>query len=189
MLVEKDRKVAVSYVLTVEGEEVDRAESTNPLEFIFGHGFLLPRFEEEVAGLAEGSEFSFELSPEEGYGVYVEQNVVGVPLDIFEIDGELQWDLLRVGNAIPMQMRGGGTMVGRVREVGEEVVTMDFNHELAGKSLRFSGRIEHVAMATEDELAELSHHHCCGGGGECGGGGDCGCGGGHGSCGGGGCGC
>ena len=66
MLVEKDRKVALSYVLVVEGKEVDRAESSNPLEFVYGHGRLLPRFEENIVGLAEGDEFAFGLTPEEG---------------------------------------------------------------------------------------------------------------------------
>lgn len=175
MLVEKDRKVALSYVLTVEGKEVDRAESTTPLEFIYGHGSLLPQFEANIAGLGEGETFSFELSPEEGYGGYVEQNVVSIPKEVFIIEGELQEDLLKIGTSVPMQMRGGGTMVGRVKAVEGEKVIMDFNHELAGKTLQFVGKVEHVESLSEEELAEmLAPHHCCGGHGGCGDG-DCGC--------------
>jgi peptidyl-prolyl cis-trans isomerase len=183
MLVEKDRKVALSYVLVVDGKEVDRAESSNPLEFVYGHGRLLPRFEENIVGLAEGDEFSFELTPEEGYGEYREQNIVRVPKDIFVIEGKLQEDLLRIGSEVPMQMRGGGTMIGRVKEVGESEVTMDFNHELAGKFLQFSGRVEHVDEVSSEELAAMHEHHCCcGGHGDCDEGG-CGCGDhGHGHC-------
>lgn len=175
MLVEKDRKVALSYILTVEGKEVDRAESSNPLEFIYGYGNLLPKFEANIAGLGEGEAFSFELAPEEGYGAYVEQNVVAIPKDIFIIEGELQEDLLRIGTSVPMQMQGGGTMVGRVKAVVGDQVTMDFNHELAGKTLHFVGKVEHIELVSEEELAEIHEpHHCCGGHGECGGGG-CNC--------------
>lgn len=175
MFVEKDRKVALSYVLTVDGKEVDRAESLNPLEFIFGYGNLLPQFEANIAGLGEGDDFSFELAPEDGYGVYIEQNVVAIPKDIFVIEGEVQEDLLRIGAAVPMQMRGGGTMVGRVKAVDGDRVTMDFNHELAGKTLHFVGRVEHIESVSEAELAEmLASHHCCDGHGGCGDGG-CGC--------------
>lgn len=181
MIVEKDRRVALSYSLIVEGQEVDHAGSTNPLEFIYGQGHLLPRFEENISGLAEGESFSFELSPEEGYGQYMEQNVVQIPKDVFVIDGVLQEDLLEIGSVVPMQMHGGGTMIGRVQKVEEAVVTMDFNHELAGKVLQFSGKVEHVEEVSEEELETMrSQHHCCGGHGGCG---EEGCGhGGHGHC-------
>lgn len=169
MIVEKDRRVALSYTLIVEGQEVDHAGSTNPLEFIYGQGYLLPRFEENISGLAEGESFSFELSPEEGYGQYMDQNVVQIPKDVFVIDGVLQEDLLEIGSVVPMQMHGGGTMIGRVQKVEEAVVTMDFNHELAGKVLQFSGKVEHVEEVSEEELEAMrSQHHCCGGHGGCG---------------------
>lgn len=163
MKITKNCKVALSYVLHVEGEECDRAESTNPLVFFYGHGQLLPAFEEQIEGLQVGENFEFNLSPVQGYGVHNEQNVIKLPLDLFIIDGELQEDLLKIGAKVPMQTRTGATIVGRVMNVEEQEVTMDFNHELAGKELHFIGRIEQVEQATEEELQQLAHQGCHGG--------------------------
>ena len=66
----------------------------------------------------------------------------------------------------------GGVMPGTVVKVGEEHVTMDFNHQMAGKDLHFTGEILKVREATEDELKN-GLKRSCGGcqGGNCGDGG------------------
>jgi FKBP-type peptidyl-prolyl cis-trans isomerase SlyD len=86
----------------------------------------------------------------------------------------------------------GAVIPGVVIEVSEDSVKMDLNHQMAGKTLRFTGEVLTVREATEKELTEGLHGeyvHRCGGchGGGCGGGchGDCGddCGCGDGDCG------
>lgn len=179
MKVQNDCKVSVSYELMVNGRLEDQADASAPLEFIFGQGQLLPAFEDALEGLEAGQEFKMTLSPEEGYGIYNEKNKVKLPLHIFEFDGEVAYDILKVGNTIPMQMQGGGTMMGRVLAVDEDHTLMDFNHPLAGETLHFTGRVEKVEQATEEELAQLEAEYSCGSGcgSSCGDGGhDCGCG-------------
>jgi hypothetical protein len=89
----------------------------------------------------------------------------------------------------------GAVIPGVVLEVNEDSVKMDLNHQMAGKTLRFTGEILTVREATEKELREVLHgeyvHTCggCHGHGGCSGGcgdGDCGSGCGDGDCG---CGC
>ena len=48
MNVSKDKAISVSYILRVDGEIVDQAEPTNPLEFIFGKGMLIKAFEKNI---------------------------------------------------------------------------------------------------------------------------------------------
>ena len=157
MTIQDEKVVALTYTLMVDGEKRDQATKENPLEFIFGLGYLLPRFEENIAGKTVGDTFEFVLSPEEGYGVYDEQAVVDLPKHIFEIDGKIQEQLLVVGQVIPMMNQAGGVIPGKVLAVSDDTVKMDFNHELAGKELHFFGTVEAIRDATDKELTEGLH--------------------------------
>jgi len=166
--------VALSYTLVVDGVVKDQTSNEKPLEFIFGMGYLLPKFEENVKGKTVGDKFEFTLSPEEGYGVSDPSAVIELPKNVFEIDGKIQEDILVVGNSIPMMTQAGGVVTGRVVEIGSDTVKMDFNHELADKVLNFSGEIVSVREATEKEINEGLHgeragHNCSGNCSSCGG--------------------
>ena len=78
MKISDEKVVSLIYTLMVDGVEADRADNENPLEFIFGLGYLLPKFEENISGLEPGEKFAFTLSPKEGYGEYVEEAVVEI---------------------------------------------------------------------------------------------------------------
>ena len=156
----------------MDGRVKDQATEENPLEFIYGLGYLLPKFEEYLLGKTVGDTFEFVLSPAEGYGVYDKQAVIELPKSIFEIDGKIQEQLLVVGQVIPMMNQAGGVIPGKVVAVADNSVTMDFNHELAGKELHFTGKVTGIRDATDKELEEGLHgeractHDCssCGGG-------------------------
>jgi FKBP-type peptidyl-prolyl cis-trans isomerase SlyD len=175
MTIQDEKVVALTYTLQVDGEVKDQATEEQPLEFIYGLGYLLPKFEEYLLDKTVGDTFEFVLSPEEGYGVYDEQAVVELPKHIFEIDGKIQEQLLVVGQVIPMMNQAGGVIPGKVLEVRPESVKMDFNHDLAGKELHFTGKVIAIRDATEKELTDGLHgeraaqgctHDCstCGGG-------------------------
>ena len=172
MTIQDEKVVSLTYTLLVDGEVKDQATEENPLEFIYGLGYLLPKFEEYLKGKKVGDTFAFDLSPEEGYGVYDAQALVDLPKHIFEVDGKLQEHLLFEGSVIPMMNQAGGVIPGKVVEVGDEHVKMDFNHELAGKDLHFNGTVIGIRDATEKELTEGLHgeractHDCssCSGG-------------------------
>lgn len=177
MKVEKNKVVAVSYELEVEGQIADKSGADKPLEYIHGTGMLLPKFEANLEGKEPGDTFGFTLTPEEGYGEYDDRYKVELPLSAFEINGEVRKDLLVPGRVIPMFNSEGQVVQGKVETVGENSVTMDFNHPMAGKTLHFTGKVESVRSATDKELTEGLHGEylpkegChCGGGchGDCG---------------------
>lgn len=179
MKIEKNIVVALSYTLYKDnenGEVIEVCDASKPLEFIFGSGLLLPKFEENIAGLATGDEFDFALSPKEAYGERTNDAIVEVPLNIFKVNGQLQSDLLYAGNQIPMRDAQGNPLTGTVVRVEEakDVVIMDFNNPLAGVELYFSGKIESLREATEEEIANGLHRGCggchCDGNSGCGGG-------------------
>lgn len=160
--------VSLSYTLTVNGVVVDSTTAENPLQFVYGAGYLLPKFEEYIAGLSAGDKFEFTLSAAEGYGEVVAEAVVELPKSVFMIDGAIEDGLLEVGNQIPMSTQDGQRLLGVVKTLGEEMVTMDFNHPMAGQTLNFSGEIVAVREATD---ADMMHGQVAGEGCGCG----CGC--------------
>ncbi len=158
--VENKKVVSLSYELRLDQEGadvVDQASKENPLTFLYGAGQLLPAFEANIKDLGEGDKFSFQLSPAEGYGEVEEQFFVELPKNIFMQDGKLI-DELKVGAYIPMTDPQGNQLRGKVVSIGEETVTMDFNHPLAGRTLFFSGEVVGVRDASEEEL-DHGHAH------------------------------
>lgn len=157
MTIEKNKVVALSYELEVDGRTADKAGADAPLEYIHGTGMLLPKFEAAVHGKAAGEEFAFTLTPEEGYGTYNPNYLVRLPLKAFEVDGKVREELLVIGRTLPMLNSEGQVVQGTVAAVTEDSITMDFNHPMAGKILNFKGKVESVRDATEKELREGLH--------------------------------
>ena len=167
MKAENNKMVAVDYKLTVDGQIADQSRPGQPLEFIFGTGMLLPKFEEAILGKEPGEKVAFTLEPKDGYGEFIADAVVDLPKNIFMVDGKLAEDILFVGSQVPMSDAQGNRMMGVVKEVGDETVKMDFNHPLAGKAVRFDGKILTVRDATPEELQPAhgcgcgcDHDHC-----------------------------
>jgi FKBP-type peptidyl-prolyl cis-trans isomerase SlyD len=66
------------------------------------------------------------------------------------------------GAQLQLTNQDGQPMSGVVQKISEDKVTMDFNHQLAGKELHFTGYIASLREATEEEI---SHGHVHGPGG------------------------
>lgn len=188
----ENKYITVAYELytTEEGERelIEKAPANHPFQFISGMGLTLDAFEAQITGLKKGDKFDFTLSVEEAYGPYVPEAVQSVPKNIFEIDGKLNTDYIYEGAVVPLQNSEGERFNGTITEIGEELITVDLNHPLAGKELNFVGEVTENREATTQEVADmvkmLTGGGCgsCGGGckgGDCGGGcgGDCSCGG------------
>ena len=153
MKAENNKMVAVDYTLTVDGKIADRSRPGQPLEFIFGTGMLLPKFEAAIVGKEPGEKVSFTLAPADGYGEIVDDAIVDLPKTIFMVDGKLAEDILFVGSQIPMANAQGQRMLGVVKEIGDDTVMMDFNHPMAGKTLNFDVEVISVRDVTPEDLA------------------------------------
>jgi FKBP-type peptidyl-prolyl cis-trans isomerase SlyD len=173
--------VTLTYNLHVDdenGEMIEQATETQPLEFLYGAGAMLPKFESQLAGLREGEPFTIKLNKNDAYGDLNEEAVVELPKHVFLVDGKFDDELIQVGNTVPMMSSNGQRLNGLVLEVNEEIIKMDFNHPLAGEDLFFAGKVLAVREASDEEVAQiLSGGGGCGcgsGGGGCGSGSDCG---------------
>jgi FKBP-type peptidyl-prolyl cis-trans isomerase SlyD len=175
MKIAENTFVALDYKLVVDGAVADQSQPGQPLKFAFGMGMLLPKFEAAVEGLEPGAEFAFTLSAADGYGEVIPEAVVELPKAVFEVNGEVEPGLLEVGNMIPMADQQGNRMMGRVAAVAD-VVTMDFNHPMAGKTLDFTGKVVDVRELSPEDLQGFAGGGSCGCGSEgCDCGDDCSC--------------
>lgn len=166
MIINLNKHTAITYTLksgNADGKVLETVNSTKPVEFIFGKGSLLPSFENNLNGLTAGDDFEFTIPSEEAYGTFNESLIVELNKDMFAQDGVVNEEMLAIGNQIPMQDSQGRRMNGKVTELKEDKVVMDFNHPLAGQALFFSGKVETVREATYDELNPPAHQGCgCG---------------------------
>ena len=165
--ISEKKVVTITYDLSVTDENqekvlIESAEAEAPMVFLFGQSGLPEEFERQLDGKQAGDDFSFSLTPEQAYGEYDEQAVVDIPKNVFEIDGKVDNEMLQIGNFLPMADNQGHHMQGKVVEIGEEAVKMDFNHPLAGMVMHFDGKVASVREATQEEL---DHGHVHGEGG------------------------
>ncbi|ECQ7453416.1 peptidylprolyl isomerase [Campylobacter jejuni] len=190
MAIEKNSVVSMFYELkdANTNEVLESNLYSQPISFILGKGQILESLEEEVMKLDCPSNADVVIKKEKGLGEYDENAVQTLPKEQFAgID-------LKVGMELFGEGENGETVRVTVKEIGENDVTIDYNHPYAGRDLLFSLNIVDARAASEDEILTgiIAGSHSCG----CGSGhgrdhhhghghghGGCGC------CGGGGCGC
>ena len=168
MTIDINSVVTLNYKLSnhTTGEKIEETNSQNPMVFLYGVGSLMPEFENNLHGKKIGDTFDFSIEADNAYGQQSEENIVMIPLNVFQDEsGKINEDEIKVGALVPMSDSEGNHMRGQVKEINSEFVKMDFNHPLAGQNLHFSGEILDVRKATEDELAHGhvhgpgGHHH------------------------------
>ena len=181
--------VAFSYRLTnaADGSLLFEAKENAPDVMVYGATpDVIPGLLATLKGLGAGDKFSVTLPPEVAFGPRMDENVMELEREIFVRDGELAEEVV-VGAELPMMTQEGFTVKGKILDITDKIVKMDFNHPFAGMTVEFNGKVEEVREAT---LEELNPHHGCGcgcGDHGCGDGCGSGCGHDHGGCGCGGC--
>jgi len=157
MSITQDQVVSIHYTLRDDaGEIIDRSAEGEPLAYLHGHGNLIPGLERELTGKNTGDRLQVRIAPAEAYGDYDHELVQQVPRRALKGIADV-----RVGMRLQTQSSQGARAV-TVTGVSGDMVTLDGNHPLAGKSLNFEVEVAGVRAATEEEL---SHGHVHGAGG------------------------
>jgi len=125
--------VSVHYTGTLEdGTEFDSSRGKDPLTFTIGAGQMITGFDNAVRGMKVGEIKTVTLPPEEAYGPHHADLVAVLSRDQFP-----EGITLTIGQRVPMQNDLGQQFMATIIEIGPSTVTIDANHELAGKSLIF----------------------------------------------------
>ncbi|HZH72978.1 MAG TPA: FKBP-type peptidyl-prolyl cis-trans isomerase, partial [Mariniphaga sp.] len=139
--ISKNLMVTLRYDLHLEdenGQLIEKTTDEQPLQFLFGAGEMLPKFESQLEGLQEGEDFTIRLAKDEAYGDVNEDAIVDLPKHVFVVDGKIDEELIAVGNVVPMMSSNGQRLNGQVLNIDDDTVKMDFNHPLAGEDLFFA---------------------------------------------------
>lgn len=127
-------RVTVHYIGTLDnGRIFDQRDEDQPLTFTLGNQEIFEALEQEIIGMSVGSVKNIFLPKEQAYGVRVEENLLKVSRDMFPADREL-----RVGQKLSIELGGKEKRKMRIRNVDEQEVLLDGNHDLAGCNLTFA---------------------------------------------------
>ena len=140
MVIKKGDKIKVEYTGTLDDGKVfdssKHGEHSHPLEFEVGSGQIIPGFDKAVVGMKKGEEKEIKLKPEEAYGMPNPKMVQKVPRDKFPAEKEPKPGML-IGLGTP----DGKQIPAKIVEVNDKEITLDLNHPLAGKTLKFKIKI------------------------------------------------
>lgn len=148
---------------------VHQTDVKDPEKIVYGvtPGVIRP-LEEAIEGLEPGGEFDLIVKSDDAFGPHDPEQVVPLEKEIFIVDGKFDSDMIKKGAYVPMMTADGMRINGLVTEVTDDKVTLDFNHPLAGKDVRFKGKIIAVRDATPEELKPQHGCGCGCNGGDCG---------------------
>jgi FKBP-type peptidyl-prolyl cis-trans isomerase SlpA len=130
-------------VATEDGMDLVSTFGNKPSTLQMGSGELAPPLEDCLIGLTDGDERSFTLDTHSAFGPRNPQFVQRIgrsdlpPGSQAELHGVIEIIEPTKMNEISGHKTGGRKIAGRVVALDDETVTLDFNHPLAGRSIRF----------------------------------------------------
>jgi peptidylprolyl isomerase len=114
-----------------DGTVFDSSDTHGALKFTIGKSMVIPGFDEAVLGMKLGETKTVTIPPEKGYGPRKEELLIKIdktelPPDLDPVVGQ-RLEFTKDKQRLQLT----------VAEVGDDVVTFDANHPLAGKTLVF----------------------------------------------------
>ncbi len=128
VLVKEGDVVSVHYTGKLsDGTVFDSSVGRDPLSFTVGAGQMISGFDQAVVGMSLNGKKTVTLSPEEAYGPFEESLVIFAEAKNFENFDEISEGMIIYAN----------NRRGKIVEKKSDGALIDFNHELAGKTLIF----------------------------------------------------
>jgi FKBP-type peptidyl-prolyl cis-trans isomerase 2 len=134
MAIKKGDKIKIDYVGTLEdGTEFDNSKKHGkPLEFEVGSGQVIPGLDKAMISLEKDADKEITIKPEEAYGPYNDELIKKIEKKALPQDQEP-----KAGMTIMIGTPEGQQFPARITEVTDNDITIDINHPLAGKTLKF----------------------------------------------------
>ncbi len=170
LTVSKNKVVSLSYELNANLPNeaprfIEQTSAAQPFVFLVGSQQTIPEFENNLLTKKKGDGFNFIIEAQNAYGLTDGDLIINIPKNTFLVDGVFDENKIKVNHELAMNDADGREVIGLVKKISEEFVTMDFNHPLANHTLHFKGLIEDVREASKEEIGHGhvhgpgGHHH------------------------------
>ena len=131
----------IRYALRPRGGDdiVSNFDEATPDTVTLGDGTLAPTLEEWLIDLPPGERHVFLLDPWQAFGASQPELIQTLPRSDIPDDIALEVDQL-----FEFALPNGQTLAGRVLEIGDDAVKIDFNHPLADLCIEFEVEIARI---------------------------------------------
>lgn len=137
-------EVTMHFQLTLEdGTVADSTLEADPITFKMGDGSLIEGLELALYGLKVGDKQVLSIDPREAFGFPDEENFHQMPRSEFPDDMNIE-----EGMIIEFDTPSGERVPGTLTEIKNDMVTVDFNHPLAGHVITFDVEIIDIKPAS-----------------------------------------
>lgn len=131
-IVQPDSLVTLHYRISLEnGQPLINTFDGTPATLQLGAGELLPSLERLLVGIPAGALQSFTLQAEDAFGPHRAELVERVKR------AHMPNEAIEPMSIMEFTAPDGSRYSGLVREINDESALIDFNHPLAGKTIRF----------------------------------------------------
>ena len=129
------------YALRPRGGDdiVSNFVDAEPETLTLGDGTLAPMLEQWLIDLVPGERHVFLLEPWQAFGLSQPELIQTMPKADLPADMEFS-----VNQLVEFTMPNGQTLAGRILEIGNDAVKVDFNHPLADLSIEFEVEIVRI---------------------------------------------
>ena len=111
----------------------DSRKVYQPVTLVYGRDPLFPGLQEALLGMKEGETKNVRIPPNKAYGEKIEGSAINLPKTSVS-----NYETLKINDIVAIVGLDGNRINAYVREIGEENVTLDLNHPLAGQYVQFS---------------------------------------------------
>ncbi|MEY2632763.1 MAG: hypothetical protein RIR00_1417 [Pseudomonadota bacterium] len=132
-VVRPDSYLTLHYrISTLDGEDFLSTFDMSPATLQLGGGQMADTLENCLLGLTAGERFVFELPPEQAFGQSNPRLVERIARSALPADMEL-----KPNSVVEFSAPNGASFAGFLRELDASHALFDFNHPLAGQTIRF----------------------------------------------------
>lgn len=125
---------------STDGTDIVSTFDGTPATLQLGTGQLAPSLEACLLGLPEGTHQTFELAPEQAFGPRNPDLIQRVSRSTLEENSQ-QGESYAIGDLVEFAAPSGGRFAGILRALDDDGAIFDFNHPLAGQTVRFEVKI------------------------------------------------
>ncbi|MCI5138299.1 MAG: peptidylprolyl isomerase [Candidatus Electrothrix sp. AR1] len=130
MKITDGKTVIIDYTLSLKnGDIIETTYDEEPVTYVQGTGEIIDGLEQAVAGLEKGTKKDIILPVDQAFGAHDPEALIEIP------QTDLPPESLVPETLIHANGPKGQTINGKVLEVKENTVLIDFNHPLAGQEL------------------------------------------------------